>query len=100
MMKRAVQYKDCHIGDVFKMSPNSPWLHRAYDNEEPIETSDTLRAQVILIDNSDSTIRIRVYVNKEREPRVTGWLYSHVSDSDLLIKNNLEFLPKRKNNYW
>lgn len=105
-MGRQVCFEDCHVGDVFGIDKDSPYVRRKnslYD----LEPSDVLKAKVIYVDKEDSSIRIRVYVNNEETPRFSGWLYSLVNNSgtllhrsDLFIENNLRFLSKRKNNYW
>lgn len=105
-MGRQVCFEDCHVGDVFGIDKDSPYVRRKnslYD----LEPSDVLKAKVIYVDKEDSSIRIKAYVNNEETPRFSGWLYSLVNNSgtllhrsDLFIENNLRFLSKRKNNYW
>ena len=109
-MGRQVCFEDCHVGDVFKLDKDSPYVRRKrliVDSLYDLEPSDVLKAKVIYVDKEDSSIRIKVYVNNEETPRFSGWLYSLVNNSgtllhrsDLLIENNLRFLSKRKNNYW
>jgi hypothetical protein len=109
---RQVCFKDCHVGDVFGIDKDSPYMRRSrsrlvVDNLYDLEPSDILKAKVISVEEEDSTICIDVYVNNEEYPRVSGWLYSWIYNSetplhgsDLWIENNLRFLSKRKNNYW
>lgn len=108
--RRKVHFGDCHVGDVFGIDKDSPYVRRKrliVDSLYDLEPSDVLKAKVIFVDKEDSSIRIQVYVNNEENPRFSGWLYSLVNNSgtllhrsDLLIENNLRFLSKRKNNYW
>lgn len=104
--RRKVHFGDCHVGDVFGIDKDSPYVRRKnslYD----LEPSDVLKAKVIYVDKEDSSIRIKAYVNNEETPRFSGWLYSWIykselplHGSDLFIEDNLRFLSKRKNNYW
>lgn len=108
--RRKVHFGDCHVGDVFGIDKDSPYVRRKrliVDSLYDLEPSDVLKAKVIYVDKEDSSIRIKVYVNNEETPRFSDWLYSLVNNSgtllhrsDLLIENNLRFLSKRKNNYW
>lgn len=108
--RRKVHFGDCHVGDVFGIDKDSPYVRRKrliVDHLYDLEQSDVLKAKVISVEKEDSSIRIQVYVNNEETPRFSGWLYSWIYNSetplhglDLLIENNLRFLSKRKNNYW
>lgn len=108
--RRKVHFGDCHVGDVFGIDKDSPYVRRkrlVVDSLYDLEPSDVLKAKVIFVDKEDSSIRIRVYVNNEKNPRFSGWLYSWIYNSelplhgsDLFIEDNLRFLSKRKNNYW
>ena len=109
---RRVYFKDCHVGDVFGIDKDSPYIRRSrrrlvVDNLYDLEPSDILKAKVISVEEEDSCICIEIYVNNEEDPRFSGWLYSWIYNSetplhglDLLIEYNLKFLSKRKNNYW
>lgn len=109
-MGRQVCFEDCHVGDVFGIDKDSPYVRRErlfVDSLYDLELSDVLKAKVISVEKEDSSIRIQVYVNNEETPRFSGWLYSWIYNSetplhglDLLIENNLRFLSNRKNNYW
>lgn len=109
-MGRQVYFEDCHVGDVFGIDKDSPYVRRKrliVDNLYDPEPSDVLKAKVISVDKEDVSIYIQVYVNNEETPRFSGWLYSWIYNSetplhglDLLIEDNLRFLSKRKNNYW
>lgn len=108
--RREVHFGDCHVGDVFGIDKDSPYVRRerlVVDSLYDLEPSDVLKAKVIFVDKEDSSIRIWVYVNNEKNPRFSGWLYSWIykselplHGSDLFIEDNLRFLSKRKNNYW
>lgn len=107
---RQVCFKDCHVGDVFGIDNDSPYICKTklvVDNLYNLEPSDILRAKVISVEKEDSSVHIQVYVNNEENPRFSGWLYGWIytsetplHGSDLWVKNNLRFLSKRKNNYW
>lgn len=109
-MGRQVYFEDCHVGDVFGIDKDSPYVRRkrsVIDSLYDLELSDVLKAKVISVDKEDFSIYIQGYVNNEENPRFSGWLYSWVHNSkillhssDLVIENNLRFLSKRKNNYW
>lgn len=108
--RRKVHFGDCHVGDVFGIDKDGPYVRRKrliVDSLYDLEPSDVLKAKVIYVDKEDFSIRIKAYVNNKETPRFSGWLYSLVNNSgtllhrsDSLIENNLRFLSKRKNNYW
>lgn len=108
--RRKVHFGDCHVGDVFGIDKDSPYVRRErlfVDSLYDLELSDVLKAKVISVEKEDSSIRIQVYVNNEETPRFSGWLYGWIytsetplHGSDLWVKNNLRFLSNRKNNYW
>ena len=110
--RKQVRFENCHVGDVFGIDKDSPYVRRsrsrsAVDILYDLEPSDILKAKVISVEEEDSCISIDIYVNNEENPRFSGWLYSWIYNSetplhglDLLIENNLKFLSKRKNNYW
>ena len=95
-MERAVRFEDCHEGDVFRIDKDSPWLNRFDFVDIGIKT---LKAKIDCVDIGDYSIHILVYVNKEQQPRFTGWLYALTPEPSARIDNNLRFLAK-KNNYW
>lgn len=99
-MKRKVYFKDCHVNDVFRMDVNCPWISETSESYivDSLNPLDRLRAKVVYIDENDHSIFIQIYINEEKNFSISGWVYEELGD--LSIEDNLEFISKKKNNYW
>lgn len=101
-MGRQVCFDDCHVGDVFKISLDSPWykkvgLHKFEFSSVTLFTRLTVKVEKIK--PRDGAVLTRFYI--DNTPTECKWWFFRTSGSDVeALSDNLEFLPKRKNNYW
>lgn len=99
---REVRFEDCHVGDVFRIDQDSPWYQKVgqyYFKSGDITVSTILTAKVKRIDSRDRSVFTRLYINNTRI-EYDWWFFKNSGDDAETISDNLEFLPKRKNNYW
>lgn len=100
--RRQVCFEDCHVGDVFKISLDSPWYEKVGQHQfefSSVTLFTTLTVKVEKIKPRDGTVLTRFYI--DNTPTECKWWFFRTPGSDIeALSDNLEFLPKRKNNYW
>lgn len=99
--KREVCFDDCEVGMFFRIDKDCPWMH---DNEwmdgfDTLRNADELKVKIIDKDADDTSVRIEFWADGQKTD-ITDWLYQFEDYPEDRIGNNLEFIPKRKNNYW
>ena len=75
-----------------------------YDNEwmdgfDTLRNADELKVKIIDKDADDTSVRIEFWADGQKTD-ITDWLYQFEDYPEDRIGNNLEFLRKRKNNYY
>lgn len=98
--KRQVYFDDCEVGMFFRIDKDCPWM---YDNEwrdgfDTLTNADELKVKIIDKDADYSSVEIEFWADGQKTD-ITDWLYKE-DDPEGRIGNNLEFLRKRKNNYY
>ena len=99
--KREVCFDDCEVGMFFRIDKDCPWMH---DNEwmdgfDTLRNADELKVKIIDKDADDTSVRIEFWADGQKTD-ITDWLYQFEDYPEDGIGDNLEFLRKRKNNYY